>query len=83
MTEDDFDPPEQPPRKPVGYRVKAELDATHRKLFKTRERAEQWLAEMEAKLKEANKLADGDIWTSIEIIYETRWDCPTARLAAA
>lgn len=65
------------------WKVEAFLDAEQTREFKTEGGAKRWLEKMEAKLKEANKLADGVIWTNIEIIYLTRWDCPTVRLAAA
>ncbi len=53
------------------------------KVLRSRRAAEIQQAKMEARLKEANKVCDGEIWTSIDEIYETRWDCPTVRLAAA
>jgi hypothetical protein len=64
------------------FRLLATLDIPEKR-YRTRKAAETRLAKIMAALKEANKVCDGEIWTSIEIIYLTRWDCSMARLAAA
>jgi len=68
---------------PIGYRAKLEVGKRVQSAFKTHNGALKWLAALEEKFRASNLLCDNDIWTSIELIYETRWDCPTARLAAA
>ncbi len=67
---------------PVGYRATWNASGRSRPL-KSLKGANAYLDAAEARFDEANKLADGEIWTSIDIIYEGRWDCPTVRLAAA
>lgn len=67
---------------PIGYRAKLEVGKKIQSAFKTHNGAFKWLAALEEKFRASNLLCDNDIWTSIELIYETRWDCPTAQLAA-
>jgi len=67
----------------IGYRATLECDLGDIRRFKTRDGAERFLAAAKSRLIASNDLCDNDIWTSIELIYETRWDCPTARPAAA
>lgn len=68
-------------REPIAYR--AELSVGKKVTFKSNSAALKWLAALEEKFRASNLLCDNDIYTSIELIYLTRWDCPTARLAAA
>jgi len=67
----------------LGFDVKVELNVTHSKFLKKWKNVEKFCEAMEAKLAEVNKIADGKIWTTVDIVYETRWDCPMMRLAAA
>jgi hypothetical protein len=80
-----FDPDYDDPRPKADkrHRVQIELITPPDRLFKTKAGADRYLAKMKAAYKAAQKLADFKIWTSIDIIYLTRWDCSMARLAAA
>ena len=70
-------------RKSLGFRATVNLSVTKSQRFKKWGSVESFCEAMEAKLKEVNEIADGEIWTTVDIVYETRWDCPMARLAAA
>jgi hypothetical protein len=70
-------------RKSLGFRATVNLSIVKSQLFKKWGSVESFCEAMEARLKEINEIADGRIWTTVDIVYETRWDCHTARLAAA
>jgi len=40
------------------------------------------MTELKTLIKEQNKLLE-DIWTTVEKVYETRWDCLPRRLVTA
>lgn len=69
------------PAKPIGYNAELEVHVSRR--FSSEWGALRWLEKLGAKIKASNAVCDNDIWTNIELIYLTRWDCSTARLAAA
>lgn len=74
--------PERFGKKPIWYEATIEVPEIYRR-FKVRKNAEKFIEDVEARLKAINAICDNEIWTNIELIYLTRWDCPTARLAAA
>jgi len=59
------------------------VETSTKRRFRSEKAALRWVEKTEATLKASNAVCDNDIWTSVELIYETRWDCPTTRLATA